>query len=686
MAPGSTVSLNGRIEKTDLPTLLRSVEKDKNSGELSFNRSGDRIDLYFLFGQLYHAKWGNTPGLDAVTEVLTWKNGNYSFTEGVIPAQASINDDIERILSTQPPMTKGPTKPATGSLKPGTGGLERRSGALPPNPGPTTSSGWASPAPAPPPTYTNPQLAAGDAGGEMSGLVPFDLASLDSMNAVFPLEGGASPVTNSPRSYQPPGELENVAAPSGQEGLNGRVAPSPPAGGLYRTRLFCLPTGEQMATSLVATGPQLEEELLHLAEVRFTGYVLGGPEVSGLPTVGVCLLRGRFIHAFYHLSGSNGLSLLEGERAYRTALDQRGSGAARFYWFYELTTETMRAAISLLTPPTRYAHLEVRILRFKELLRLLNEESYTGTIRITIPSGALGNDRQPSALAGERAYIPIFQGTILGLWSENSPRLTNDGQLLQRFLNEPQAYLDLHATATVSDPGLPLESLVSRGGSNISFASDLAVAAEMTPSTGGGGLNRGLGTTNALSKAPSGQPAYAEPAIPVPTQAITPSFDGPAQVVDDDERQLLLITSIGRMESTWTQQKSKNDQQKTLLILAGFANEVLSITESVNGRRGVQDMIQRAMRQELVPYRAIFQLLDIAQGRVNIGKLLREYELFSRDSSGSAEDFTREAGRGLRTLLRSAFQYYVSLIRSETTRFESQDMYEVFLQDVVKKM
>ena len=81
-----------------------------------------------------------------------------------------------------------------------------------------------------------------------------------------------------------------------------------------------------------------------------------------------------------------------------------------------------------------------------------------------------------------------------------------------------------------------------------------------------------------------------------------------------------------------------------------------------------------------------FQLLDVGNGRVSISKLLREYELFSRDGGQSADDFLREASRGIRTLLRSAFQYYVSLVRSETTRFESQDMYEVFLQDVVKKM
>ncbi len=659
------MSLNGRVEKTDVPTLLRSVEKDKNSGELSFNRSGDRVDLYFLFGQLYHAKWGSVVGVDAVMEVLNWTTGNYIFTEGIIPAQASINDDIERILATKAPSPSEARAFSPGAaLSPYTGSGQRHSANS---------------------TY-NPEM-----NNENFDLIPFDLASLDSMNAVYPGDG-PPPVTNKPQTGPLSIDTYGMHALNAAEEAMAvsRVAPAPPSGGLYRTQLFCLPTGEQMATSLVATGPQLEEELLHLAEVRFTGYVLGGPEVLGYPTVGICLLRGRFIHAFYHLSGPTGTSLLEGERAYRTALDQRGSSAARFYWFYELTTEIMRAAIALLTPPTRYSHLEVRILRFKELLRLLNEESFTGTLRISIPNNALNSDHRPSQMAGERAYIPVYQGTIMGLWSESTPRMTNDGQLLQRFLNETQAFLDLHATATVADPGMPLESLIAAVNAPPVIGNVESAGLSRQGSTGS--LNKPGNTANLSRPGNTGnlnRSIYAEPAIPVPPPVSMALPVEPAQdTIDDDERQLYLITSIGRMEATWTtmQKKGRIDEQTMLLALAGFANEGLSIIEGVSGRRGVQDMLQRVMKNELAPYRTIFQLLDIAHGRVNIGKLLREYELFNKDSVGQADDFVREAGRGLRTLLRSAFQHYVSLIRSETTRFEAQDMYEVFLMEVVKKM
>jgi hypothetical protein len=267
-------------------------------------------------------------------------------------------------------------------------------------------------------------------------------------------------------------------------------------------------------------------------------------------------------------------------------------------------------------------------------------------------------------------------------------------------LNEPQAFLDLHATAPVAEPGLPLESLVTINppGDMIGTADDMSNpraggTGGLGPRTGGSGplaqrsgTTGGLaglrsGVTNDLSRPPE---AFREPTIPIPASIV----DTPVPQVDDDERQLRLISSIGRMESTWTQmqKKGKIDTQTMLLALAGFANEVLSVTDSVNGRRNVVEMIQRALKNELAPYRTIFQLLDIAQGRVNISKLLREYELFNRDGEQSAEDFTREAGKGIRTLLRSTFQHYVSLIRSENIRNESQDMYEVFLSEVVRKM
>lgn len=674
MGSNSTLNLNGRVEKTDIPTLLRAVEKDKLTGELSFSKTNERVDLYFLFGQLYHAKWRDISGLDAVTELLTWRTGNYIFTEGIIPAQASINDDIEKILGGSAPVV-GKT-PSTPPLRSGTS-------AGGPTGYPTPQTSTPSPQFAPPPAATRPTVIP-ERTGPGTGPLPTNPGHLE-MNpeiAAFDL-GALAPVPPRqpeprPRSVQPALSYseENTSRPrqygtnitsldsivAGDAGLiSDRIAPAPPANGQYRTRYFCLPAGEQMATSLVATGPQLEEELMHLADVGFTGYVLGTPEVEGYPAVGICLYTGRFIHAFVHAMGSQ---IIEGEKAYRMILDPHGSQSTRFYWFYEVSPEHMRAAISLLTPPSRYVHLEARIIRFREMMQVLSDDSHTGCLKITVPAGSQGPNLQPTPLAGECAYLPIFQGKVMGIWTENNPRVSNDGPLLQRFLAEPLAFLDLHSTAPVNEPGLPLENLI-----------------------GNQGQSQALTTTTTVDAVPISTSTVT---TPVGGQVVAPPVDAgpPPPSMDDDERQLQLITSIGRMESTWTQMqlKDKLDDHTKLLALAGFVNEVLSLSEAVSGKRNVQELVNRGMRQELAPFRTIFQLLDLPQGRINIMKLLKEYELFQRDSDKSGNEFYRETGRGLRTLIRSAFQYYVSLIRQENIRFECQEMYEVFLQEVVKKM
>ncbi len=660
MGSNSTLNLNGRVEKTDIPTLLRSVEKDKLTGELSFTRNNDRIDLYFLFGQLYHAKWRETTGVAVISELLGWRNGNYMFTEGIIPAQASISDDIERILAQASPSSGNQQRTGT------TGSFATRPNPNTnsnPNAGPPPQSSPASrlmpQPPVRPPAPPNP-VSFNDVSPEIAA---FDLGSLGGpsvpQSPVVPRQNPNPPIgNNTPTSRPRSQEVDSIAATDSSV-INDRIAPSPPANGYYRTRYFCLPGGEQMATSLVATGPQLEEELLHLSEVSFTGYVLGSPEVEGYPAVGICLLTGRFIHAFVHGTGGQ---MVEGEKAYRMILDQRGNQSSRFYWFYELAAESMRSAIALLTPPHRYIHLEARIIRFREMMQLLTDERQTGCLKITVPPGSQGAGMQNSPLAGDCAYMPLFQGKLMGVWTESNPRLANDGPLLQRFLSEPQAYIDLHTTATVAEPGLPLEALI--GGAQTVVTGSVAV----TTTLDGVPISS---TTTVSAPGYSGDP-------PTP----------PVQSIDDDERQIQMITSISRMEATWTQMqiKDKMDEHTKLLALAGFVNEVLSLIQTVSGRRSVQEMINRGLRQELAPFRTIFQLLEVPQGQINIVRLLKEYELFSRDSEKSGTDFYRETGRAFRTLIRSAFQYYVSLIRQEHVRFECQEMYEVFLQEVVKKM
>lgn len=218
MASNSTINLNGRVEKTDIPTLLRSVEKDKLSGELKFvRRDKQRIDLYFLFGQLYHSEWGDTTGIDAVSELLSWKEGTYSFTEGVIPTKASINDDIDRILSTKSPaVAPRPTRQAA---------LPPAAEVAPVTPPPSPPSGFDlmhEPAPFDLASLSN--VPATNSG------IPRNQATASSTAAPAPNSNfGEEPVTSMRRSQVKMSSTRNPNFP--EPSTNDRIAPAPPANG-----------------------------------------------------------------------------------------------------------------------------------------------------------------------------------------------------------------------------------------------------------------------------------------------------------------------------------------------------------------------------------------------------------------------------------------------------------------------
>lgn len=142
------------------------------------------------------------------------------------------------------------------------------------------------------------------------------------------------------------------------------------------------------------------------------------------------------------------------------------------------------------------------------------------------------------------------------------------------------------------------------------------------------------------------------------------------------------------MESTWVQmqKKDKVELRDALLALAGFANEILSLNENVSGRKVVQDMVGRSLKQELQPFRGLLSNLDVLQGRISIIKVLKEYDNYGRENEQSAQEYYREAARAMRALIRAGFQNFISFIHKESIRFECQEMFEIFLNDVVKRI
>jgi GGDEF domain-containing protein len=75
-------SLEGDLARLQVPTLLQSIQMEKMTGRLEFQRAGQTGDVFFDEGALWHASTVEATGDEAVLELLTWQDGNFHFYEG----------------------------------------------------------------------------------------------------------------------------------------------------------------------------------------------------------------------------------------------------------------------------------------------------------------------------------------------------------------------------------------------------------------------------------------------------------------------------------------------------------------------------------------------------------------------------------------------------------------------------
>lgn len=69
--------LRGSLEQMNVVDLLQSLELSHKTCALTLTSADQRCGLYFVDGQIQHAKYGELLGDDAVYQVLTWESGNF---------------------------------------------------------------------------------------------------------------------------------------------------------------------------------------------------------------------------------------------------------------------------------------------------------------------------------------------------------------------------------------------------------------------------------------------------------------------------------------------------------------------------------------------------------------------------------------------------------------------------------
>ncbi|MGC1407161.1 MAG: DUF4388 domain-containing protein, partial [Candidatus Dormiibacterota bacterium] len=69
----------GSLGPTTVAELLQTMQQERATGTLSLASNGDKVDLHFLFGHLFHAVGSGSEGEPAVIDALSWQDGEYNF-------------------------------------------------------------------------------------------------------------------------------------------------------------------------------------------------------------------------------------------------------------------------------------------------------------------------------------------------------------------------------------------------------------------------------------------------------------------------------------------------------------------------------------------------------------------------------------------------------------------------------
>ncbi|MBY0546271.1 MAG: DUF4388 domain-containing protein [Candidatus Obscuribacterales bacterium] len=90
----SKVSLQGRLENMQLPTLVQSIQMSKMNGRLHLFDKGNGAQVFFVDGLPVHSTTAESIGDQAIVEIMCWEEGDFSF----YPEESSEERTVKRRL------------------------------------------------------------------------------------------------------------------------------------------------------------------------------------------------------------------------------------------------------------------------------------------------------------------------------------------------------------------------------------------------------------------------------------------------------------------------------------------------------------------------------------------------------------------------------------------------------------
>jgi predicted regulator of Ras-like GTPase activity (Roadblock/LC7/MglB family) len=100
VASKSDSGLKGNLSLTNITDLLQFLSSSAKSGMIQLLRHPDDKDgkIFFVAGELVSAVSGDSTGLDALADLLSWEQGTFHFVPGVASAKTTIGLNVQHAI------------------------------------------------------------------------------------------------------------------------------------------------------------------------------------------------------------------------------------------------------------------------------------------------------------------------------------------------------------------------------------------------------------------------------------------------------------------------------------------------------------------------------------------------------------------------------------------------------------
>ncbi|MCP4680454.1 MAG: DUF4388 domain-containing protein [Deltaproteobacteria bacterium] len=95
---GNAMALNGTLSDLGIIDLIQFPGAGRKTGELIVAGLEDEARLYYLKGKLKHVSLNDMRGVEAMVDLVSWKEGEFEFRLGVETEEQSIEIDLHRAL------------------------------------------------------------------------------------------------------------------------------------------------------------------------------------------------------------------------------------------------------------------------------------------------------------------------------------------------------------------------------------------------------------------------------------------------------------------------------------------------------------------------------------------------------------------------------------------------------------